>query len=417
MAKLLIVDDEMGIRELLSEILRDEGHDVVLAEDAAAARAVRNASRPDMVLLDIWMPDTDGITLLKEWASAGQLTMPVVMMSGHGTIDTAVEATRIGAIDYLEKPIALQKLLSAVKRGLQRPLPVLSPMPLTLAAFPDSVLLRELHRRVRQLAGQSRLILFLSGSPDHLAELAARSVQVPGTSWFDLGVLNGFDLARLASYHGGQLYLTGLERLPRPQQKNLALIIDRLDRYDLRFFVVSGAGREELLAAGWDVALIERLFSHTLMGAPTLGELRDELPELARRILHHLVEAKEVPPRRFSSAALTQLNRREWRGGYSELYAAIRTLALSAVEEEINLPENGSPAPVAEPPPVCPPVSFDQPLREAREAFERMYFEHHLRLERGNMTRLAQKTGLERTHLYRKLKQLGLHGGRHHEEN
>ena len=121
MAKILIVDDEIGIRELLSEILRDEGHDILLAENATAARAARNAVRPDMVLLDIWMPDTDGITLLKEWAANGQLNMPVVMMSGHGTIDTAVEATRIGAIDYLEKPIALQKLLAAVKRGLQRP--------------------------------------------------------------------------------------------------------------------------------------------------------------------------------------------------------------------------------------------------------------------------------------------------------
>ena len=121
MAKILIVDDEIGIRELLSEILRDEGHDILLAENASAARAARNAVRPDMVLLDIWMPDTDGITLLKEWAANGQLNMPVVMMSGHGTIDTAVEATRIGAIDYLEKPIALQKLLAAVKRGLQRP--------------------------------------------------------------------------------------------------------------------------------------------------------------------------------------------------------------------------------------------------------------------------------------------------------
>jgi FixJ family two-component response regulator len=123
MAKILVVDDEVGIRELLSEILRDEGHDVQLAENAAAARAARNAARPDLVLLDIWMPDTDGITLLKEWSAAGQLNMPVVMMSGHGTIDTAVEATRIGAQDFLEKPIALQKLLAAVKRALQKSSP------------------------------------------------------------------------------------------------------------------------------------------------------------------------------------------------------------------------------------------------------------------------------------------------------
>jgi len=116
MPKILVVDDEVGIRELLSEILRDEGHDVLLAENATEARTAREAGRPDMVLLDIWMPDTDGITLLKEWSGNGQLNMPVVMMSGHATIDTAVEATRIGALDFLEKPIGMQKLLAAVKR-------------------------------------------------------------------------------------------------------------------------------------------------------------------------------------------------------------------------------------------------------------------------------------------------------------
>ena len=116
---ILVVDDEIGIRELLSEILSDEGYRVVLAENAEQARICRNQSRPDLVLLDIWMPDTDGITLLKDWANSGLLTMPVVMMSGHGTIDTAVEATRIGAVDYLEKPIPLQKLLSTVKQALR----------------------------------------------------------------------------------------------------------------------------------------------------------------------------------------------------------------------------------------------------------------------------------------------------------
>jgi DNA-binding NtrC family response regulator len=118
MANILVVDDEIGIRELLSEILADEGHSVLLAENAAQARAARRASAPDLVLLDIWMPDTDGVSLLKEWAATGLLTMPVLMMSGHATIDTAVEATRIGALDFLEKPIALAKLLAAVKKGL-----------------------------------------------------------------------------------------------------------------------------------------------------------------------------------------------------------------------------------------------------------------------------------------------------------
>jgi DNA-binding NtrC family response regulator len=119
MASILVVDDEMGIRELLNEILTDEGHTVYAAESAAQARTIREQMRPDLVLLDIWMPDVDGITLLKEWSKTSQLTMPVVMMSGHATIDTAVEATRIGALNFLEKPIALQKLLKTVNKALE----------------------------------------------------------------------------------------------------------------------------------------------------------------------------------------------------------------------------------------------------------------------------------------------------------
>lgn len=120
MANILVVDDEHGIRDLLSEILNDEGHSVELAENASEARAARLRDRPDLVLLDIWMPDTDGVTLLKEWASSGLLTMPVIMMSGHATIETAVEATKIGAMAFLEKPVTLQKLLKAVEQGLAK---------------------------------------------------------------------------------------------------------------------------------------------------------------------------------------------------------------------------------------------------------------------------------------------------------
>jgi DNA-binding NtrC family response regulator len=120
MASILVVDDEMGIRELLNEILTDEGHSVVSAQNADEARKARENLEPDLVLLDIWMPDVDGVTLLKEWSNNGQLTMPVVMMSGHATIDTAVEATRIGAVNFLEKPIALQKLLKTVEQALEK---------------------------------------------------------------------------------------------------------------------------------------------------------------------------------------------------------------------------------------------------------------------------------------------------------
>lgn len=141
MANILVVDDELGIRDLLSEILNDEGHQVELAENAAQARIARANARPDLVLLDIWMPDTDGVTLLKEWSSSGLLTMPVIMMSGHATIDTAVEATKIGAMAFLEKPITLQKLLKAVEQGLARMIArqVVSVVPSSVMSPPNFV--------------------------------------------------------------------------------------------------------------------------------------------------------------------------------------------------------------------------------------------------------------------------------------
>lgn len=415
MAKILIVDDEIGIRELLSEILRDEGHDILLAENATAARAARNAVRPDMVLLDIWMPDTDGITLLKEWAANGQLNMPVVMMSGHGTIDTAVEATRIGAIDYLEKPIALQKLLAAVKRGLQRPqAPGVQSAP-TLAAFHRSVPLRELRRRLEQIVGSSRVLLLRVGAGS-LAELVARSVQPANAPWLDLAAVTApLDITQLQATQGGVLFVGELARLSRAQQKNLAFALDRLERYDLRLVVATERSLEALVGEGWEEGLLARLFEVSL-APPSIADVREDLPELASQMLLHLVEAGEVPLRRFSTAALNQLRNLPWPGGYPELRAAVKSLALGTLEEEIGAGEVRRLLPPDLGVGACG-VSLDQPLREAREAFERMYFEHHLRLEGGNMTRLAEKTGLERTHLYRKLKQLGLQAGRRHEES
>jgi DNA-binding NtrC family response regulator len=237
MAEILVVDDEVGIRELLSEILGDEGHSVLLAESAQQARAIREQNPIDLVLLDIWMPDTDGVTLLKEWAGSGRLTMPVIMMSGHATIDTAVEATRIGALDFLEKPIALQKLLKAVEQGLSR--------------------------------GRSQN-----------APKVAPQVYQP-----------------LAAHTGGAPSITMLP--------------------------VNAGGSLQMASP-----------SAHFLTAPVAGI-----------------------------------------GGTA---ATVRELPL------------------------------DLPLREARDAFERAYFEHHLSREHGSMTRVAEKTGLERTHLYRKLKQLGI---------
>lgn len=245
MAKILVVDDEIGIRELLSEILYDEGHTVELAENAAQARAARLASRPDLVLLDIWMPDTDGVSLLKEWSSQGLLTMPVIMMSGHATIDTAVEATRIGAVNFLEKPITLQRLLGAVQSGLQ--------------------------------AGERGI------------RLATPPVAPP---------------------------------------------------------VAAPAAPVDAAPASMPAALAPEV--ETPPAAPEVSPAAPAVPAGA--------------------------------------------VALAA---EVNGATLGS-------------IALNQPLRDARDEFERVYFEHHLASENGSMTRVADKTGLERTHLYRKLKQLGI---------
>lgn len=418
MAQILVVDDEMGIRELLSEILTDEGHDVRLAENAAAARQARDTMRPDLVLLDIWMPDTDGITLLKEWAGGGQLTMPVIMMSGHGTIDSAVEATRIGALDFLEKPIALQKLLASVKRALAKAsVPAIGG--LSLAAFPRSAPLRDLRKRLEQVAEKSRSVM-LRSTKGGIVELTARTLHAPGKVWFDLALdSTPLTLEVLQAANGGVLFAEELGWLSRLQQKNLLFALERLEKFGLRLIVATAHDSASLLAQGWEEVLLARLFD-VWLGVPALAELRDEVPEIASHLLTQLIESGEVPARRFSTAALNALRQHAWPGGYGELRSAVKSLTLAALNEEILAEDvacllasvdSASIAPAA-----LPADVVGLPLREAREAFERFYFEHHLRLDGGNMTRLAEKTGLERTHLYRKLKDLGLRAGRRDEQ-
>jgi DNA-binding NtrC family response regulator len=413
MAQILVVDDEVGIRELLSEILRDEGHDTVLAENAAQARASRQRQRPDLVLLDIWMPDTDGITLLKEWSAGGLLNMPVIMMSGHGTIETAVEATRIGALEFLEKPIAMQKLLAAVRRGLQR-----SPAPaaaeIGLAALGRSPVLRDLKRRIEQVAAKSRVLL-LKSPAGGFAELAARTLQAPGKGFIDLSTHGQpVDLALLESVSGGVLFVPELALLARLQQKNFSFAAERAERYDLKVIAATSHSFERLVEEGIDESLLGRLFE-TWLALPALAEIKEDIPELATRLLGQLIEADIVSPRRLSTAALNSMRNHPWPGGYAELKAAVRSLALSALDEEIG-GEEAALLLGEVPDPAAAVLPLDLPLRDAREAFERLYFAYHLRHEGSNMTRLAERTGLERTHLYRKLRQLGLHAGRRADE-
>ena len=258
MAQVLIVDDEMGIRELLSEILADEGHSVWLAENAAAARKLRAEKRPDLVLLDIWMPDTDGISLLKEWSASGLLTMPVVMMSGHGTIDSAVEATRIGATDFLEKPIALQKLLLTVKKALKHET-VLQKKPLTLDAFARSPLLKDLKRRLEQAAAKTSVLLLKSASGS-IAEICARTLQTHRTPWLDLSASSApLTQEMLQNASGGIVFISDLAQLGKLQQMNLVFALERLERHNLQPVAASTRPMAGLVEAGLDALLGSRL--------------------------------------------------------------------------------------------------------------------------------------------------------------
>ena len=410
MQQILVVDDEMGIRELLSEILSEEGYHVRLAENAFEARAFRSRTRPDLVLLDIWMPDTDGITLLREWASAGLLTMPVVMMSGHGTIDTAVQATRIGAYDFLEKPIALQKLLAtvgrALKHGGEQPQASLS-----LAALGRAPIVAELKQRLERIANLRTPVLLVA-EPGCGIELCARFLHARNTPWVALesnGTLAEAPLDLLAQAREGTLFVHEVAELTRMEQKGLLLLLSKLDRYNAR--VVVGATRPlaDLVAAGGFDPRLYAAISGTTIRVPSLREHREDIPDLANLVLSQMIEAKEVPAREFSTAALNALRNYDWPGNLLQLQVSVQSLAQTALDDQISLEEveRNLPQPVHVAQPAYD-LPFDLPLRDARDAFERVYFEYHIGKEGGNISRVADTVGLERTHLYRKLKQLGI---------
>ncbi len=429
---ILVVDDEIGIRELLRDILQDEGYRVQLAENAAAARAARLQERPDLVLLDIWMPDCDGITLLKEWVNSSMLTMPVVMMSGHGTIDTAVEATRIGAFDFLEKPIALQKLLktvsTALKHGEQRPKSAMN-----LASLGKSPIITALKERLDKIAANvSPAPVLLIGPKGSGAELCARYLQEADSPWLALS-----DYARLAhepmdvleGLRGGVLFIAELTELNKAEQKGLLLLIAKSDKYRVRVVCATSENLPRLQAEGlFDYNLYQTLTASSL-SMPALNDHKEDIPDLVVAITHLQLELAGMDYREFDVAALNALRNGDWPGDLAQLDAVIRNLLQTSLGEKIGLEDvkrvlhqfddrqvmGSTELTVAVQIQSEQSVSlsldsslFDQPLREARDDFERRYFEHHIKLVAHNMSKLAEIAGLERTHLYRKLKQLGI---------
>ncbi len=412
--QILVVDDEVGIRELLFEILSDEGYGVRVAENAQTARAARKEMRPDLVLLDIWMPDIDGITLLKEWAGSGLLTMPVVMMSGHGTIDSAVEATRIGAFDFLEKPISLPKLLATVGKALAggKTLPKTG---LTLVNLGRARIVQELRQRLDQVV-RLRTPVLLIGSAGCGFELCARHLHIPNTPWIvpenvDWLASNPFE--PLNEARDGTLFLPEISMLGKAEQKGLLQLLGKLEKFNVRLICAATGPLPAMAEDGRFEPAVYHQLSGLTIRVPSLADHPEDIPDIASTLLTQLVDANEVPLRTLTVGALNVMRNLDWPGNLPVLQNVVKTLALTAlgsdvtgddvnrVAREFNLgPREQVTTEVG--------VSLDLPLRDAREQFEKQYFLHHIRREDGNMSRVADRVGLERTHLYRKLKQLGI---------
>ena len=440
----LVVDDEADIRALIQDILGDEGYGVTVAADAGEARSARAEHKFDLVLLDIWMPDTDGITLLREWSDAGDMNCPVVIMSGHGTVDTAVEATRLGAFDFVEKPLSLAKLLRTVEAALEsagrQSRAAIKLLPSLLAPVGRSEVMQLLRDRVQQYARHDGSVLF-SGEPgtgrgafarymhalsrrtgEPLTSLTAASVTESNAEEQLLGREDGDEIMAgvIERASGGTLVIDELSDLPGIAQKLLLGVIE-----DGRFIRVGGSIPVKLDArivatVGVDVdALVEagRLrrdlvaqLSMLSLRVPPLREYSEDVPELLTYYVDKLVDAEGLTFRRFSVAAQNRLRNYPWPDNVRELKHLVRRLLLSGSGEDIALgeveAEISAVASVNEP--LVKQDLLALPLREAREHFERSYLQQQLVLCDGKVGQLAKRVGMERTHLYRKLRSLGV---------
>jgi len=440
----LVVDDEADIRALIQEILSDEGYGVTVAADADEARTARADRKFDLILLDIWMPDTDGITLLREWSDGGDLACPVVIMSGHGTVDTAVEATRLGAFDFVEKPLSLAKLLRTVEAALdsadKQSSAARSMLPSLLAPVGRSKLMQTLREKVQQYAQHDESVM-LSGEPGtgrgafarYLHALSRRAdeplISVTAASLAEGNV----EEQLLGSEEDGEIHAGAFERASRG-----TLVIDELSDLnpaaqkvllaaleDRNYFRVGGGQTVRLKArviatVGNDYeARIEEgslrrdLVAHLSvlsLRVPPLREYSEDVPELLAYYVDKLVDSEGLTFRRFSVAAQNRLRNYPWPDNVRELKNLTRRLLLSGSDEDVSLEEAeaeiSAGAPVDEP--LVKQDLLSLPLREAREQFERAYLQQQLVLCEGKVGQLAKRVGMERTHLYRKLRSLGV---------
>jgi DNA-binding NtrC family response regulator len=449
-SKILVVDDESDIRRLLQEILTEEGYDVEVAADAGQARAARARQTPDLVLLDIWMPDTDGITLLREWSNEASDACPVVMMSGHGTVDTAVEATRLGAYDFVEKPLSLAKLLRTVERALdaksRRPSGkfVNAGASAVTAPVGRSRAITQLRSELMRLAAYSAPLLLLGESGTDREQLArfvhqsgpssagpfvvvdSRTLREDNAAATLLGV-DASQPGRLEQARKGSLFLGDIEDLPQSTQRLLSGLLESGrfvrtggDAAQLETRIISSAGPgivNRVLAEDFRRDLYAQL-SVLMVRVPSLRDYAEDVPELLRHYVDALTETEGLRFRRFSVAAQNRLRNYPWPDNGRELRNLTRRFLLNSGSEEIGLEEVEREL-SAQTPADEPLVKHDLmalPLREAREQFERAYLQQQLMLCNGKVGLLAKRVDMERTHLYRKLRSLGIEIGHGAEE-
>jgi len=445
-AYILVVDDEPDIRSLVQEILEEEGYEVGVAENGEAARRARRARRPDLILLDIWMEDVDGITLLREWSDGGALPCPVIVMSGHGTVETAVEATRLGAYDFIEKPISLAKLLLTVERALEadqlarentglKRLESIVPEPVG-----RSDAMQRLREQARRIAQHDSWVL-ITGEPgagkktfahylhNHSARRQGPFVEVgvgsmsPHTSAVELfGSEEGGRLSygRFEQAHGGTLYLDDIADMDEQTQARLLSVLETRSflrqggsdpvRVDVRIIAATHRDLTQEVAAG---NFREDLYYHlnvVPLRIPALAEHCEDIPDMLNYYVDFFVTRESLPYRHFSVAAQNRLRNHAWPGNIRELKNLVQRLLILGAGEEITVEEVdsalGAQAVAAAAGGAALP--FDLPLREAREQFEKAYLEHQLADVGGSVGKLAKRVGMERTHLYRKLKALGI---------
>jgi len=446
-AHILVVDDEPDIRELVADILGDENYSVATAEDAAGARQALRDRRPDLILLDIWMPDLDGISLLKEWSEGLGLVCPVIVMSGHGTVETAVEATRLGAYDFLEKPLSLAKLLLTVERALeadrlaQENVGLKRRASTVIEPIGHSPSIQRLREQVKRVAQHDSWVL-ISGEPGSGRETFARYLHAHSSRrdrpFIEVGVtaisrgnaapeLFGSErdgkihYGRLEQAAGGTLFLDEVADMDLEAQAQLVGALDtgsfmrvggsapvEIDvrviaatQRDLQGAVEEGRFREDLF---YQLNVVPLL-------VPPLRDHREDIPELLDSAVNRLVEQDKLPYRRFSIAAQNVLRNHEWPGNIRELKNLVQRVLILGNGDEVSAQEVESALGAVQatsPGSSIPGVSFDQPLRDAREAFEKAYLEYQLEKHGGNVSQMAEEAGMERTHLYRKLRDRGI---------